>query len=291
MKKKVFAVLGACVLLTATAYAQRPLKMAKQSFDAMTGGVPSAFSTRVPVTVLSADVVGNVVRRAQFATANQMYLSSAELFKRVQANEALKALPAETVRLLETKFGRLDEIVKLKSTSFNGYRGALLSERPMLKQKVFLDPQVNSMLNVLDIQHYMQVNNNEFPQLFAPMKNGWKTTAKGLDTADGNSAFFKVLDILVQQQAGKVSPAIVNQLVMLRSAACNRPSIDALVKSLGDWHEAFPNAGDPKLPTEIENVNVWREAEKLWLVTEIRLLQLTPGIELPEVLKNAVVTQ
>ncbi len=290
MNKKVFAVLGACALLTATAYAQRPLKMAKHVTEAMTGGLPSVFSTKIPVTVLQADVLGNVVRRAQFAAANQMYMPSAELFKRVQANEALKAFSAEEVRLLETKFGRLDEIVKLKSAAFEGYRGALLSERPVLQQEILLDSQVSSMLNVLDIQHYMQLNNNEFPQLFTPMENGWKTTAKGLDTAEGNKIFFKVLDILVQEQAGKVNPAIINQLVMLRSAASNHPSIDALVKALADWHEAFPNAGDPKLPTEIENVNLWHEAEKLWLVTEIRLLQLTPDIELPEVLKTAQVT-
>ena len=49
MNQKVFALVGVCALLTANAYAQRPLKMAKQMTEAMT-----ASSTRIIVILVRA---------------------------------------------------------------------------------------------------------------------------------------------------------------------------------------------------------------------------------------------
>ncbi len=292
MCKKVFAVLGACVLLTATAYAQRPLKMAKQSIDAMTGGVPSAFSTKVPVTLLNAEVVGNRVLRVQFSAVNNMYIASPELFKQVQASQALKMLSAEDVRLLEAKFNRLDEIVKLRTSAFAGYRGALLSERPSLREDVLLNPQVNSMLHVLDIQHYMQLNNNEFPQLFTVNKGGWLLATNIWSSSEGNKAIRQVLDLLIKEQAGQVDVAVVSQLTALYAGASNAIPVKTVVEQLQNWRAAHnTTTNSPKLPKDLSEVSLRSNAENLWLTMQIRLLQLTPGIELPEILKNAVVTQ
>ena len=293
MNKKVFVVLGALVLLATSAQAQRrPLKMAKQITDAMTGNVPSAFSSQAPVTVLNAEVVGNKVLRAQFALTNPKYISSVELFKRVKDNDALKTMEVADVHLLETKFNHLDEVVKLQTAPFAGYRGALLNEKPMLSDEVLLNPQVNGMLNVLDIQHYMQKHDNEFPQLFTVNQGGWLLATNIWTSHEGNNAVRQVLDILIKQQAGQVSPAVVAQLTALYANASNTVPVETVVDQLKNWRVAHHTEAEaPKLPQDLGEASLRSNAETLWLTMQIRLLQLTPGIELPEVLKTAQVTQ
>lgn len=290
MNKKVFVLVGVCVLLTANAYAQRPFKMAKVT-EAMTGGVPSAFSRDVSVRVLNAQVLGSRVARAQFVPTNPLYLSSSELFKRVAASQVLKGLEPKEVHLLEAKFANLDEIVALQTAAFSGYRGALLSEKPMLHQKVLLDPQVNSMLNVLDVQHYMQLHDNQFPQLFTVTQGGWLLATDIWASRGGNEAVRQVLDILIKEQFGQIPPAIVDQLVTLYKGASNAVPVNTVVEQLQNWRAAHDTVTEsPKLPKELGEVSFRSNAENLWLTMQIRLLQLTPGMELPEILKTANVT-
>ena len=203
MRKKIL-IMGAAALLSANAYAQRPLKMAKNVTEAMTGGVSSAFSSNVPVSVINAQMLGNQVVRAQFAAIPKVYLSSAQLFKQVEQSHGLKNLEPADIKLLEAKFNNLDEVVKLQIAAFTGYRGALLSERPGLPADVLMNAQVNSMLQVLDIQHYIQMHNNEFPQLFTINPSGWLLTTDLWNSREGMEIFRQVLDILIKEQAGQI---------------------------------------------------------------------------------------
>ncbi len=279
MKKQISIVVSALLVLAATqAYAQKN-ELAKRSLQALTGQVPSAFSHSAALSVRSASMLGARIAQAEFALKNKNYVTAAELF----AGEAprLAHLSSPQMRHLSKAFTALDDIHGAKTSSIE------LLHSYGIPSDILADTTIKLMANILDVQNYMLAHNNEFPQLFTPMENGWKSTAAGLDTKEGNYAFWNVLGILISEQEGKASPVIVEQLVALRHNASNRVSVDALIKSLQEWRAAGVS---PTLPTAIDNVSLWQEAEKLWLVTEIRLLQLTPGIELPEVLKNAQVT-
>ena len=283
MNKK-WCVAASALLLAAGAngYAQTK-QIAKQALEEMTGKVPSAFSQSAKVALQRASLIGSRVMEAQFMLADPAYISSAELFKREAAANRFSHLPEQRVAVLAKSFAALDDLAAENNL------GAFVNLRKnttQLPDEVFFDANLRLMTDLLDVQAYMKLHQKEFPQLFAPEENGWTTVANGLDTPEGNVAFLKMLNILILEQYGKVSPAVIEQLVLLRQNASNPPSVKALVKSLEDWREAFPDAGEPKLPPALDGVNLWREAERLWLVTEIRLLQLTPDIELPEVLKN-----
>lgn len=291
MNKKVLALLGVCALVAANAYAQRPFKMAKVT-EAMTGGVPSAFSSNVHVNVLNAEMIGNQVRRAQFAATPKMYLSSAQLFQRVEASAGLKGLEPTDVRLLAVKFKDLDEIVRLQTADFWGYRGALWGAKPASRAEVLAHPQVEGMLNVLEIQRYMQQHHNEFPQLFTVAPGGWLLITDLWTNREGNAALQQVLDILIKEQAGQVNPEVVAQLVALYTGASNPVPVQAVVEQLKNWRIAN-NAPTqvPQLPRDLGAASSLggSNAENLWLSMQIRLLQLAPGMEPPQVLKNAKV--
>ncbi|MBP5404125.1 MAG: hypothetical protein J6Y17_03440 [Elusimicrobiaceae bacterium] len=293
MNKKVF-ILGVAALLAANAYAQRPLKMAKYMAQTVQGGLGGALSKNVPVTVLNAEMLGNQILRAQVVASSKMYVSSAQLFTQVQQNNGLKNLEPANVKLLGTKFSNLDEIVRLKKSAFTGYRGALLSERPAVDEELMQNEQVSGMLNVLDVQRYMQSNNNEFPQLFTVNNNGWLLATDIWTSREGTEAFRQVLDILIQEQAGQVNSAIVSQLAALYANASNKVPVQTVVEQLENWRAAHgaPTQA-PLLPTDLGIASSLRgsNAENLWLSMQIRLLQLIPGIELPQVLKEAKVTQ
>lgn len=292
MKQKIL-VLGVVALLAVNAYAQRPLIMAQQVTEAMTGGVASAFSKNVPLTVLDAEVLSNGVMRAQFTAAPKVYVSSMQLFKRVQANRGFKGLDPADMRLLETKFEALDGIVHSQTAAFMGYRGALWSERPEGNVDVLLTSQVNSMINLLDIQLYMRQHNNEFPQLFTVAPGGWLLATDVWTNRGGTEAVRRVLDILVEEQAGQANPEVVSQLLALYAGASNPIPLRSVVEQLQNWRAAHNTQTlAPQLPVDLGAASSLRSnAENLWLSMQIRLLQLMPNIELPQILKDAKVTQ
>lgn len=291
MNKKVFAVLGACALLTATAYAQRPLKMAKHVTEAMTGAVPSAFSRTAPVSFVGANVVGRKIAAAQFAQTNTVYISSADLFQQVVTLTGMQKLPAVERQALQVKFTQLDLSVKTAQNQNLGYLGALWNTTPAVQAATLQDSHVQSMTQLLDVQRYMQLNDHMFPQIFQIGDGGWLYATDCLGTVEGNRAFVGVVDLLVKEQEGRVPQVIVDQLVKLHASARNALSVTEVVKQLENWRALNENAKEaPKLPKE-GGFSLRNNPESLWLATEIRLLQLTPNIELPEVLKTAVVTQ
>lgn len=290
MNKKVCAVLGACVLLTATSYAQRPLKMAKVA-DAMTGGVPSAFSRTAPVSFVGADVVGRKIAAAQFTQTNAVYVSSMDLFQQVSPLSSIQKLPVAERQALKAKFAQLDLSVKTAQNQNLGYLGALWNTTPAVQMETLRISHVQSMTQLLDIQRYMQLNDHMFPQIFQVGEGGWLYATDCLGTVEGNRAFVGVVDLLVKEQNGRVPQVIVEQLVKLHASARNALSVTEVVKQLENWRALNGNVqAAPKLPKE-GGFTLRNNPEGIWLATEIRLLQLTPDMELPEILKTAVVTQ
>ena len=70
--------------------------------------------------------------------------------------------------------------------------------------------------------------------------------------------------------------------------------IQTVVEQLENWRAAHHDATQaPQLPQDLGAASSLRSsnAENLWLSMQIRLLQLTPNIELPQVLKEANVTR
>ena len=289
MNKKVFVVLGALSLATVSAYAQRPLKMAKLT-EAMTGCVSSAVSQTVPVSFVGAEVLGRHIARAQFMQTNRVYVSSADLFKRVVPLSSMQKLPAAERKALEVKFAQLDLAVKTAQNRQLGYIGALWNTSPAVTAETLQTTHVQSMTQLLDIQRYMQLNDHNFPQVFTINEGGWLQTTDCMTSVEGNRAFLGVVDLLVKEQTGRVPQAIIDQLVALHATARNAMSIPQLVKQLESWRSANATMDAPRLPSNVEGVSLRNNPEALWLAAEIRLWQLTPEIELPEILKNAQVT-
>lgn len=291
MKKISIVVTMLCLLASMQGYAQKG-NLVKQSLQALTGGVPSAFSQEVAVVLERASLAGTRITSAQFTLANTNYLPSTVLFDRVAQNGGLRALSAEDVQALGQKFEGLDDIVKTKSSPYAGYRGALLSAAPTGRPEVLLNKTVGSMTDLLDLQHYMQFHGNQFPHLFTVTSNGWLLPTDCLASREGNAAFRQVLNLLIRQQAGLLDEAIVSQLVALHAQASNPVALQTVVEQLMNWRAAHNTTTlAPRLPHDLTEVSLRSDAETLWLTMEIRLLQLTPGIELPEVLKTAQVTQ
>ncbi len=292
MNKKIFALLGVCVLLTANAYAQRPLKMAKQVTDAMTGAVPSAFSSAAPVSFVGGELVGRQIAKAQFAATNPVYVSSANLFKRVQQAQGVEQISLKNQLNLTDKFNRLDVAVKTSAYKQTSYLGALWNMDPVTDPTILAVPNVKAMTDLLDVQRYMQTHDGVFPQLFSIGQDGFLRVAEGLESQAGSQAFMGMLSILIKQQQGLISPVIAEHLANLRAHARNQVDVDLLVAQLENWRLANENpTGAPQLPNSMEGVSLRNNAEALWLATEIRLLQLMPDMELPEVLKTAQVTR
>ncbi len=292
MNKKVFVVLGVCALLSAPAYAQRPLKMAKQVTEAMTGAVPSAFSSKAPLSFVGGEYVDRQITKAQFAATNPMYVSSANLFKQVQKAQGVEQISLKNQLNLTDKFNRLDVAVKTSPYKQSTYLGTLWNMDPVTDPTVLAVPNVKAMTDLLDVQRYMQIHNNIFPQLFSLEKDGILRVAEGLESQTGSQAFMGMLSILVKEAQGLVSPVIVEQLATLRLHARNQVDIHMLIIQLENWRMANNDlTGAPKLPSDMEGVSLRNNAEGLWLATEIRLLQLAPNMELPDVLKNAPVVR
>ncbi|MBR5151518.1 MAG: hypothetical protein IKW71_01645 [Elusimicrobiaceae bacterium] len=291
MNKKMFALLGVFVLLSTASYAQHPLKMAKRATD-MTGGVPSAFSKQSPVAVVTASVIDRKIASAQVMLSQaDKYISSADLFARVAPLSSMQKLPAVERKALEVKFAQLDLSVQTATNKDLGYLGALWSSSPAVTAQTLQTPHVQNMTQLLDIQRYMQLNADQFPQLFQMNQGGWLYATSCLSTPAGNRAFVGVVDILVRQQYGRVPEVIVNQLVQLHASARNALTVEQVVKQLESWRAATGNLqGAPQLPKE-GGFTLRANPEDIWLATEIRLLQLTPGIELPQILKEAKVSR
>lgn len=291
MNQKVCVVLSALVLVSASASAQRPLKMAKKVTEAMTGAVPSAFSSAAPVSFVGGELVGRQIAKAQFAQTNSIYISSVDLFKRVVTLSSMQKLPAAERKALEMKFAQLDLSVKTATNKNLGYMGALWNTSPAVQPQTLQASHVQSMTQLLDIQRYMQLNDQMFPQVFTIHEGGWLQATDCLSSAEGNRAFMGVVDILIKQAQNRVPQAVVDQLVALHVSARNALPVVQVVKQLENWRAIFndPN-GAPQLPKE-GGVSLRQNPEALWLATEIRLLQLTPGLELPEVLKTAQVVR
>ena len=165
MNKNVCIVFVAFALgMSTSAYAQKN-QLAVRSLQAMTGGVPSAFTKEAALSVQSARVVGQQIAVAQFTLANSKYISSSQLFNQVVQTRSLPNLMPEDERILAAKFEHLDELVQLGTPEFTGYRGALWSATPTTgRPEVLMNPQVQSMIELLDLQQYMRLHKNEFPR-------------------------------------------------------------------------------------------------------------------------------
>ena len=293
MNKNAGVVFVALILgMSTSAYAQKN-QLAVRSLQAMTGGVPSAFTKEAALSVQSARTLGQRITSAQFTLANSKYISSSQLFNQVVQTRSLPNLMPEEERILAAKFEHLDELVQLGTPEFTGYHGALWSATPTTgRPEVLRSPQVQSMVELLDLQQYMRLNKNEFPRLFTVSAGGWLLASDCLSSQEGNSAFRKVVDILIKEQAGEASPVVVEQLALLYAQASNPVPVKAVVEQLKAWQNAHNTTTEaPRLPKDVSEVSLRSSAETLWLTTEIRLLQLTPGIELPEIIKTAKVTQ
>ncbi len=287
--KKISIVVTLLCLLTGMQSVAQINPLAQKSLRAMTGQVPSAFSTNMGLSVRSASMLGNRITKVQFALQDATYLSSAELFGRVQASRVFSQVPAVKLHALENKFSHLDAVAVTHPQS--GYVSALHSMSPALSAELAADSNVAAMIDVLNIQQYMRLNDNQFPEIYTILSGGWLSATSCLDSMEGNRAFLGVVSILVKEQTGEVSPAVVEQLVALHAQARNVPTVQDVLKGLQEWQQANRSSDAPKLPTNMEGLSLRNNPETLWLTTEIRLLQLTPNIELPEVLKNAKVTQ
>lgn len=291
MNKTISAVVAVVLLAGTNGYAQKAL-WANKSLQAITGQVPSAFSKTAALSVRSAKLIGARVSSAQISLANSSYVSSSALFSRVSQTGGFKALQEKDVQLLKAKFENLDDVVTAKVAPFAGYGGALLSEELPGMPAPLSDTTVASMTRLLDLQYYMQTHNNEFPHLFTVTSDGWLLPSDCLASREGNTAFLRVVDILVKDQLGQTSPAVVEQLVLLHAQASNPVPVKTVVEQLAAWQRAHNNTTQaPRLPKDVTEVSLRSDAETLWLTTEIRLLQLTPDADIPEVIKTAQVTQ
>ena len=291
MLKKSFVVLGALAFATVGAYAQRSLKLTKVT-EKMTGGVSSAFSAQAPLSFVDATVINHRIAAAKFAGTNPVYVSSGNLLERVRQAQGLKSVPLAAQRKLTEQFSQLDVAVKTAQHRQNSYLGALRRMTPTTDPAVLADPDVKAMTELLDVQRYMQTHDNIFPQLFSLEKDGVLRVGAALENPSASQAFMGTLSILVKQSQGLMNPVIVEQLAVLRAHARNRADVEQLTKMLENWRLATGNlTGAPQLPAGMEGVSLRNNAESLWLATEIRLLQLTPDIELPEVLKTAQVVR
>ncbi len=280
-----------CVALSAVAllagmngYAQKK-QMAQKAMEALTGGVPSAFSKVAPVALSNGAVTGSRIALAQFTLADSKYMSSTELFNRVNASRAFAAMPVTEVKALEVKFANLDGEVLAQPQA--GYVPVLWNMEPAVAPEVLGNTQVYAMTDLLNIQQYMKAHNDEFPQIFSVLEGGWLTVTDCLNSPEGNRAFLGVVSILVKEAVGQASPAVVHQLVTLYAGARNQVSVPDIARGLEDWRSANPGADAPKLPTDMDGISLRANPESLWLAVQIRLLQLTPGLELPEVLCTA----
>ena len=289
MNKKISILLTALFLLAgANGYAQKN-PLAQKSLKALTGEVPSAFSTTAPLSVQSVNMIGDRIKSAQFALRTSSYISSAELFKRVNTSRVLENVKPSEKRLLEQKFAHLDAVAVTRPGG--GYIGALWSMSPATDPEVLANPNVYAMTDLLNIQQYMQLHGNMFPEIYYVLEGGWLTASSCLDSPEGNQAFMGVVSILVKEQTGAVSPAVVEQLVALHAHANNTPRVQDVVNGLKDWRKANHSEDAPKLPTDMEGFSLRNNPETLWLTTEIRLLQLTPDENIPEIIKTAKVTK
>lgn len=291
MQNKALVVLTASVLLCATqAQAQKFFKPIKPT--TLAGEVPSAFSHTVPISLVRTDVLGRKVVAAQVTLQNAAYVSSAVLFSRVKAAQGLNVLPAAEVKALETKFNQLDLAVQSTASVHTGYVGALWNTTPAVGPLTLTDANVQQMTQVLDIQRYMQLNDNEFPHVFSISQGGWLLSTNCLTTSEGNRAFMNVVELLVKEQAGQANAVVIEHLVNLHANALNQVPLQQVVEQLKSWRVAANNpTGAPKLPMDMSGVSLRSNVENLWLAAEIRLLQLTPDIELPEILQTAQVTR
>ena len=284
MNKKICVALSALVLLAGmNGYAQKK-QLAQKAMESLTGAVPSAFSKVAPVALRNGALNGSRIMLAQFMLADSKYMTSADLFSQVKASQVLTLVPQE-MNVLETKFAKLDNEVLAQPAT--GYLGALWRMAPASSPETLGNPQVYAMMDLLNIQQYMKAHNDEFPQIFNVLKGGWLTATDCLNSPEGNRAFLSVISILVKETAGQASPAVVDQLVTLYAGARNQVPVKEVVRGLQDWRLANRSADAPKLPKDMDGISLRANPETLWLSVQIRLLQLTPGIELPEVLRTA----
>lgn len=289
MNPKISTLLTALFLLAgANAYAQNN-RLAEKSLKALTGQVHSAFSTTAPLSVQSVNMLGRKIAAAQFTLKTSAYISSAELFKRVRTSRALENVKPAEAQLLEQKFNQLDAVAMTRPVG--GYVGALWEMSPATDPEVLADTNVYAMTDLLNIQQYMQSHENMFPEIYYILEGGWLTASSCLDSPEGNQAFLGVVSILTKEQTGAVSPAVVEQLVALHAHANNTPRVQDVVNGLKEWRKANHSDDAPKLPTDMEGLSLRNNPETLWLTTEIRLLQLTPDENIPEIIKTAKVTK
>lgn len=292
MQKKAFVVLAVGICLFGIPVHAQQIAKPMKNIGALTGEVPSAFSRVAPVAFMRTDVLGRKILAAQISLRNAQYVSSAELFSKVQQTTGMHLLPAKELKALELKFAQLDESVEAVSNKKMGYLGALQATLPAVEAETLSHPLVAQMTQLLDLQRYMSRHDNAFPHVFSIAPGGWLLATPSLTSVEGNRAFLNVVDLLVKEQANQADPTIINQLVALHAGAQNQVLVQQLVEQLKNWREAN-NApeGFPTLPKNMDGVSLGINAESLWLATEIRLLQLTPDIELPEILQTAKVAR
>lgn len=287
MNKKIIVLSVGLLLSSAPVCAQRTLKLSQMS-EAFTGGVPSAFSHVASVSVINAEVIGSRVAAAQFALNSGKYLSSAQLFEQVAPLQAVPQLPFAQRQALETKFANLDVAVRSTVGKHESYSDALRNGSPVLSAQALQVPHLQSMTQLLEVQRYMKEHKDHFPQIFELSEQGWLRTTDEMSTPQGNSAFLGVVEILVKEQTHSVPQVIVDQLVTLHASARNIATPEQLARQLQTWQSAteLTTGGVPKLPTGTEGLSLRSNPEELWLATEIRLWQLTPNAQLPEILQN-----
>lgn len=289
MHKKMFVALIALALLASVnGYAQKR-QLARRMMQSLTGTAPNRCAKETSVMMRAMKLSGLRVSAAQVMMADATFVSSAELFSSVKATQVFSEVPAKELQLLEDKFAQLDAVVLEQPRA--GYIGALWQLPPASSPAMLADAQVYAMTDVLEVQQYMKANDGQFPRVYSTREGGWLITTDCLNTPEGNRAFLGVVSILVKEQAGEVSQAVVDQLVTLHAAATNPVAMRDVVNQLKAWQESSPSHSAPQLPSSLEGISLRANAESLWLATEIRLLQLTPGLELPEILKTAQVTQ
>ncbi len=292
MQKKAFVVLAISACLFGMPMHAQQIAKSVKDIGSLTGKVPSAFSHVAPVALVSADVLGRKVLAAQVSLRNMTYISSAELFTQVQRTPAMHSLPAKELKALELKFAQLDLSVESASNKQLGYLGALWETLPAVEAGTLMHPLVAQMTQLLDLQRYMSHNDNTFPHVFSVAQGGWLLATSCLTSVEGNHAFLNVVNLLVKEQANQANPVVMKQLVALHAGAQNQVPVQQVVEQLKNWREAnSAPAGFPTLPKSMDGVSLGMNAESLWLATEIRLLQLTPGIELPEILQTAKVSR
>ncbi len=266
-------ILGVC-LSASVGYAQKT--------KGMMVGV-SALSKSRAAAVLEA-------RLARQLVVSPAYISSGELFTNVVVVNKEFAAWHTYVPVYARHFAALDTRAASAPHPL-GYRGVLVEmlNTQEFTPTLFLNPHIQFVMSLLDIQFYMQNHAHHFPRVFEVSAQGELIpTSVGVDRS-AKEAFLNVAAILSEQAKGGVNPVIVEQLLLLNAQAPNRVPVAVLETQLARWLTAHDNP--PQLPQHAGVLSLDTPVEELWLAVEIRLLQLTPGLELPAGLQQARVVQ